>query len=180
MAYPKEVWEKAKVLFEHGKTLAEIAKEVGVKDKSQIGQKAKKEGWVKGKNLTLVEKEVKAKQTLIEVDEEKSHLSRQELTLHEQAVSERMADIKFFSNAHRMAASMAVKKMKQTGTAISMLELNQASTVIARSQDGVLGKEPTTVINNSNTVQNANAVVIDRSPEKVKAIRDMLDEAIGI
>lgn len=179
MAYPKETWEKAKILFEQGKSLSEIAKETGVKDKSQIGQKAKKEGWEKGKNLTLIEKEVTAKQALIEVEEKKSHLTRQELTLHDQAVNERLADVKFFSNAHRMAANMAVKKLKQNGTGVTYLELNQASTVIARSQEGVLGKEPTTVINNANTVQNAVGVVIDRSPEKIKAIRDMLDEAIG-
>ena len=48
MAISKERWAKAKLLFEHGKPLSEIAEETGI-DKSTVSKKAKAENWTKNK-----------------------------------------------------------------------------------------------------------------------------------
>lgn len=47
MAIDKEVWEKAKALFELGKSLTYISDETGI-NKSSISKKAKAESWEKG------------------------------------------------------------------------------------------------------------------------------------
>lgn len=52
MAISKEIWDKAKFLFELGKSLSDIERDTGV-SKSQISKKAKKEGWQKEKKKQL-------------------------------------------------------------------------------------------------------------------------------
>ena len=47
MAYNQEVWDKAKCLFELGKSLQEISDECNIKDRTSISRKAKKEKWTK-------------------------------------------------------------------------------------------------------------------------------------
>lgn len=182
MAFSDRDWEIVRAYFERGLSMKEIVEreDVKMKNKSSISRRAKAEGWEHGKKQRDLQEEIQAKQALSAIEQQKATMPATELVVHETLVNERLADIKFFSNAHRMAANMAVKKLKQNGTAVTYLELNQASTVIARSQEGVLGKEPTTVINNTNAVQNNAAVLIDRSPEKIRAIKELLDATIGV
>jgi hypothetical protein len=52
VAIAKEVWAKARFLFELGKSLSDIHKETDI-DSSSISKKAKKEGWIKAKNQEL-------------------------------------------------------------------------------------------------------------------------------
>ena len=52
MAIAKEIWDKAKALFELGYTLQEIELETEI-NKSSISKKAKKENWEKSKNQQL-------------------------------------------------------------------------------------------------------------------------------
>lgn len=52
MAIAKEIWDKAKFLFELGKPLSEIALETGI-SKGQISKRANSEDWSKGKKKQL-------------------------------------------------------------------------------------------------------------------------------
>lgn len=75
MAISKELWDKAKFLFELNKSLNEIEAETGI-NRTTIGKKANKEGWIKGKNLQL-------KTDIVEYETEKSTLDNKKSTLVE-------------------------------------------------------------------------------------------------
>lgn len=75
MAIAKEIWSKAKFLFEIGKTLQEIENETGIK-RSSISKKAKEKGWIKSKNQQL-------KSDIVGYEEEKSTLDEKKSTLVE-------------------------------------------------------------------------------------------------
>ena len=62
MAYPKEEWQKAKVLRESGKSLSEVELLTGI-NKSSIQRKEKKENWQLNKTQQL-------KSDIIEVEKE--------------------------------------------------------------------------------------------------------------
>lgn len=89
MAISKELWDKARLLFEHGESLNEIAKQTGI-NKSTISKKAKEFGWAKNEKSTLVDQEV---QTIImqdEINRQKSTLNSTELQYHNKQVIEKV------------------------------------------------------------------------------------------
>ena len=92
----------------------------------------------------------------VEINQELSELSEQEVSKFKHEVDERSKHIQFFKGAHMLAATTAVKKLRQDGTNASYQEINSAVNALAKAQESVLGKEPSTVINNTNT---ANASV---------------------
>lgn len=177
MAYSDKDWEEIRIMFEQGRSLGYIASNSRIKDKGTISRKAKKEGWEKGKTQPLIDKDVQARQALAEVEAEKSNLSATELRSHEQAVSERLKLETFFRNASVLVAKTVTSKLQKESADASFQDLNAASSALTKAQENVLGKQPETVINNANTMQTA--IAIDRSPERVKEIREMLDAAIG-
>jgi len=75
MAIAKEIWDKAKFLFELNKSLNEIEAETGI-NRTSVGKKANKEGWIKGKNLQL-------KSDILVFEKEKSTLENKKSTLVE-------------------------------------------------------------------------------------------------
>jgi len=87
MAIKQEIWDKAKLLFEHGKPLNEIVKETGI-NKSTVSKKSKSESWVKFDNKsTLVLNEVDTIIKQNEINQQKSTLNPSELNFHEQEVA---------------------------------------------------------------------------------------------
>lgn len=90
MAISQALWDKAKLLFEHGKTLSEIHKETGI-DRSTISKKSKAENWVKNdEKSTLVNKEVLTIIMQDEINQQKSTLNQHELNYHNRQVLERV------------------------------------------------------------------------------------------
>ena len=86
MAIKKEIWDKAKLLFEHGKSLNEIADTTGI-NKSSISKKSKTEKWEKfNHKSTLVLSEVDTILKQDEINQQKSTLNQQELNLHNSEV----------------------------------------------------------------------------------------------
>ena len=83
MAYSKEIWDKAKVLYEMGKSLKYIAYELDIKNHTTITKKANAKGWIKNKiqglksdikafdneNSTLVEKKEKLVEKIAQLDD---------------------------------------------------------------------------------------------------------------
>lgn len=90
MAISKELWDKAKLLFEHGKSLNEIAKETGI-NKSTISKKAKELEWAKHEKSTLVNDEVNTILMQNEINQQKSTLNQQDLQYHNQQVVEKVS-----------------------------------------------------------------------------------------
>lgn len=78
-----------------------------------------------------------------------------------EAVEIRTAQINFFNTAQGNLARIALKRIQQKlgvngepTEEFSMAELNQASNIVATSRVGILGKDPDTVITNTNAQQN--------------------------
>jgi len=74
MAYSQEQWDKAKVLFELGKSLQEISLETEIKDRTSISKKAKKESWVKSKIQQIKSDIVELEKDISTVEGKKSTL----------------------------------------------------------------------------------------------------------
>jgi hypothetical protein len=72
MAYSQKQWDEVRGWYEIGLTLSEIAERASIKDRGSISRKAKLEGWVKGKNATVVQAEVVVRQALSDVEAHKA------------------------------------------------------------------------------------------------------------
>lgn len=75
MAYSKEVWQKAKVLRESGKSLGDVELLTGI-NKSSIQRKEKKDNWIVGKTQQL-------KSDIIEVEKQNATILQQKATIRE-------------------------------------------------------------------------------------------------
>lgn len=144
MAIKPEIWAKAKVEFEGGKTLTEISFSTGI-DKSTISKKAKSDGWQKGKNQQLIIDEAR-------VLAEKSTLNQQELNFHNQQVSERTKHLQFIHNMTLKNLSVLGKKIDETFTPQDH-KLTQEAINKGGEALGVIEKN-STVINNTNQQAN--------------------------
>lgn len=76
MAIKREIWDRAKALFELGKSLSEISKDTGI-TKSTISARSKKEDWTKHKNEQL-------KSEIVEFEAEKRTIEDKKRTITEQ------------------------------------------------------------------------------------------------
>lgn len=86
MAISEEIWSKAKLLFEHGKSLTEISNTTAI-NRSTISKKSKAENWTKfDKKSTLVLREVDTILQQEEINHEKSTLNQQQLNFHNKEV----------------------------------------------------------------------------------------------
>ena len=109
MAIKKEVWEKAKFLYELGKSLSEIRNETNIND-SSISKKAKKEGWIKGKNQEL-------KSDIIDIEDENSRLLKKKSRAIEKLSDFSDFEITLFEDA-------VVKKLKHESLVFSTASLS--------------------------------------------------------
>jgi hypothetical protein len=80
---------------------------------------------------------------------------------------------RFFDNAHVLVAQVTVKKVNTEGEAASFQDLNAAANTITKAREGVMGKTPDTVINNSNASQ----TVIQYTPEQMRKVNQDLENA---
>jgi len=86
----KEIWDKARLLFEHGKPLNDIAKEMGI-NKGSISRKSKQEEWTKNSELaTLVSDDVANIIKGNEIATQKATLATDELRLHNREVQDQL------------------------------------------------------------------------------------------
>ena len=109
MAIKKEVWEKAKFLYELGKSLSEIRNETNIHDTS-ISKKAKKEGWIKGKNQEL-------KSDIIDIEDENSRLLKKKSRAIEKLSDFSDFEITLFEDA-------VVKELKHESLVFSTASLS--------------------------------------------------------
>lgn len=83
-------WEQARAEYEvRGVSLSDVARRVGVSDVA-VGKRARKEGWVQGKSLALVDKKVCAIKDLYDVEQQSSNLPQTTRTTIDDVVRERL------------------------------------------------------------------------------------------
>lgn len=156
MAIKPEIWTKAKVMFEAGKTLQFIQDETGI-NQSTVSKKAKKEGWVKGKNQEIIIEESRLKV-------EKSRLNQDELEFHDKEVERAIKNLKidnFLDDGIGLAAKKGVEILKETRLMSDVKDFadfaNKAA-VKLKTQDKF--SQPATI---NNTAQ---AAVVENSEQK--------------
>ena len=144
--------------FERGLTLSEIVArdDVFVKSRGSISKRAKAEGWIAGIKKQSVSDEIKAKQFLSDILKQKETMPPLERNIHDSLVSERLKAVMYFKGLNTLVAEITERKLNSDGEAASYQDLNAAATAITKAQENILGKQPDTVINNSNmaAVQN--------------------------
>ena len=161
MAYSPTQWEKAKGFYEAGMTLSQINERVGI-SKSKISEKAKREKWEHGKNTEYIEHKQK-------VIEQKGNILEHSGTIALEiadtiAIDKAKMNI-FFQNSHiknqhlnnkRLEVLEELSKENQEilldKDATKIIDYHAATTL--KNKEGVLGKDPETVINNANLQQN--------------------------
>lgn len=133
-------WQKAKALFEAGKSLSDINKDTGI-DRATVSKRAKKDGWEKGIYQQLIVDGARVKAEI-------STLDSTVLNIVEKEIEERTKHLQFFTHA-------AVKNVQE---AMNMSCEDQSdyklrADTILKGKEAVLGKEASTVINNTNAQQ---------------------------
>ena len=187
MAIDKDVWLKAKALFEIGKSLTDIAEATGI-DKSSISKRAKKEGWDKGKNQQLVIDKVNTVNDLEELNSQIQQLPSQiQQEVVNAEISEQLALIKSIQNLDKGALNLHGIILKKTiskamSGEMSEQEASRVAQSMGLSVDKVaaragIGKEPQTQVNiqNNNT---ANAVSDANLEAMVKRVLSSEDDSI--
>lgn len=161
MAYSLEQWEVVKAFYERGFSLGEIIKrdEVEIKNRASICKTAAKEGWIKGNKETFVKKEIKIKQELAQIKEEKETLKETELEIHNKIVSERMRDDIFFRKASHIISRKIIQKVQNED--LSMMELKLAQEGIGKGKENIYGKSPDVAITNTNAQQQAQHITYE-------------------
>ena len=160
----KEIWDKAKAMFEGGASLKDINYETNI-DKSTVSKKAKKEGWEKGKNSTVIQAEAM-------VIAEKSTMNQPQLNYHNNEVDRLTKDTRMIHgltkgnlsgiSRHIKAGRMGVADHKKAQDMI-----DKASVTLGVSQR--FSTQASTVINNQqNTQVNYNDLTDEEIAERLR------------
>lgn len=118
MAIDKEIWNKAKALFELGYTLNEIELETEI-NKSSISKKAKKEGWQKAKNQPL-------KAEVIDYEKENSKIIQQKSTLVEKMA--KLSDFEITIMSEKVEEETNLKSLITSTSQLALIRTNQLLT----------------------------------------------------
>ena len=133
-------WQKAKALFEAGKSLSDINKETGL-DRATVSKRAKKDGWEKGIYQQLIVDGARVKAEI-------STLDSTVLNVVEKEIEERTKHLHFFTHAAVKNVQEAMKMPCEDQNDHKL----RADTIL-KGKEAVLGKEANTVINNTNAQQ---------------------------
>ena len=132
-------WEKAKALFEAGKSLSVINAETGI-DRATVSKRAKKDGWEKGIYQQLIVDSARVKAEI-------STLDSTVLSVVEKEIEERTKHLQFFTNATLKNMSSMMKKI---GDDTVIVEHKIAQAALKDAKETVLGKTPDTAIQINN------------------------------
>lgn len=115
MAYSEEIWQKAKVLREVGKSLSEVELITGI-NKSSIQRKEKKDNWIVGKTQQL-------KNDIIEVEKENAKILQQKTQLREKIATLEGYEIKYLDEIIQDEAK--IKSLIFSTTALNVIRINE-------------------------------------------------------
>lgn len=138
----QEQWDKAKALFEAGKSLRDIEGQTGINYRT-VARRAADDGWIKGRLSQLIDDSVRIKSEIVTFND----VTREVVT---KEVDERTKHIQFFNNATLKNLSVMMKKINDD---TDIVEHRVAQEAISKGRDTVIGKQPDTVVNNTNAQQ---------------------------
>ena len=115
MAYPKEEWQKAKVLRESGKSLSEVELLTGI-NKSSIQRKEKKENWQLNKTQQL-------KSDIIEVEKENAKILQRKTQLREKIATLEDYEIKYLDEL--IQDESKIRSLLFSTTALNVIRINE-------------------------------------------------------
>ena len=138
-----EAWAKAKALFEIGQSLSKIFLATGI-DRAAISRRAKKDGWIKGEMQQLI---VDAARVKVEL----STLEPLLLSAVVKEIDERTKHIQILNNMTLKNLAIMNKKVNED---FEMNEHKLFQETVNKASEQLLGKDPQTVINNTNAQQN--------------------------
>lgn len=142
LAIKPEIWAKARALFEVGKSLSAINLETGI-DRAAISRKAKKDGWIKGEQQQLIVDAARVKAKL-------STLEPVLLSVVDAEITERTKHIQILNNMTLKNLAVMNKKVNED---FEMNEHKLFQETVNKASEQLLGKDPQTVINNTNAQQ---------------------------
>ena len=145
MAFSNRDWEIVRAYYERGLSLAEIVArdDVAITDRSSISRKAKAEAWIKGEKSTIVEKEIEARTTIKEINQQKSTLNSTEVLIHDKLVDERLRHLDFFNKSALKNQQLANLKLSAD---LTIGEIESHSRITARNKETVIGRSPETAL----------------------------------
>jgi len=150
MARKKPDWEKARALFEAGKSYREIEKETFI-DASNIAKKAKKEDWQKDFLPALIKDTVR-------VTRDFTTLSTTQRDVVTTEVNKQLEGLQFYETEARKVAKVAVKILKSEPSIIG------AKTAMATLKEGMIVEGLVPFYPNSTTINNTNAQQTNPNP----------------
>lgn len=143
MAYSVEKWERTRAYFESGQyTLSQISEKVGI-SKSKISERAKKEQWERGKNADYIE----AKKTIAAT---KGNEKGMTVAILDEIADEKTKHLLYFQNAALRNQKIADEMLEMSD---KIADVEAHSRITARNKETIFGKEPQTIINNTNAQQ---------------------------
>lgn len=147
MAIAKEIWDKARILFESGQlSLSQISEKTGI-NKSSISKKAKIQQWKSGEHSDYIE----AKEIIVE---KKSTISTLEINTLDELAEERIRHKKLINdNATKLAAKLntMTDQVDEPQDLKHLVEANDKLAITLKVADR---HAPKTEINNTNATQN--------------------------
>lgn len=116
------------------------------------------------KSKQIIDKEVRLKQELAEIENEKVNtLSKQEIIEVNKQVEDRTKHLIYFQNSALKNQEKANKALEYTD---KMQEIEAHSRITKNNKETILGKDPDTIINNTNAQQN-NVKTLDDFYEEI-------------
>ena len=165
MAYNQEVWQKAKTLFELGKSLQDIADECKIKDRTSITKRAKKENWIKAEIQQL-------KNDIIDYEEQNSTLDEKKSTLVEKLAS--LSDFKGVTTIQKVVEDEIGRKSLLFSTAtLSLIRKNQ---MLTKNTKQVIAYETIYSDNGKPISRSPIAVDVELEPNDIKVLDDGIDK----
>lgn len=163
MAISKDIWDKAKVMYELGHTLGDISNTLEI-DKGGLSRKAKKENWVQGKNQQL-------KSDIIEYEHQKSTLEEKKSTLIEKLSTLENYEITIFDKI--IENELNHKSLVFSTQTLALVRNNQiltknTKTVMLKTGEYIEGKK---------VDDRYEPYEVELSPTDIKEIIDSTDKA---
>jgi hypothetical protein len=119
MAYSQETWKQAKLLFELGKSLKQIALETGINDRSSISRRAKKDNWAKAEKQQL-------KADIIDIEQKKATLEQKKATVVEKIAT--LDDYEITMLDKIVESETGAKSLMFSTASLSLIRKNQMLT----------------------------------------------------
>ena len=164
MAYSQEIWDKAKFLFEIGKSLQEISIECDIKDRTSISRKAKNEDWIKNKNQHI-------KADIIDIEQQNTTLEVKKTTALEKLTTLKDYEITILDKV--IEDETGNKSLLFSTANLSLIRKNQ---MLTKNTKTVIEYETTYSEDGKPLMKRPIEFQVELSPTDLKALDEGIDK----